>query len=260
MDTEVYLFPFNSKIIGHNNKELLVFLADSARHESVFQTLTTEFFNDLTIDFQDSEMLDNLIDSLNDYDTIKYIEYLHIYIYKVFSYLAKNYNARIFTIAFRLLVKAERNRFNYIKDKCKNADTQSLKDYYSQYECNLDLPAINEVCAKFNSQKIINITNAYNNVMTIDDGFIDDKYPINIIMLLHNGEYYGHIYTWLIRTNRTNVVFFIGIRSRVDNLFLLKCNLSIHYISSYLLEGVRRFALINNATWLMVFAPLGIMP
>ena len=44
-------------------------------------------------------------------------------------------------------------------------------------------------------------------------------------MLIYNNEYYGHIYTWTIES-KYRYSFAIGIRDRVENIFLRQCKIS----------------------------------
>ena len=99
------------------------------------------------------------------------------------------------------------------------------------------------------------LNNTYNDIV-----FMLNTFNIYVVMLLYNSIYYGHIYTWFIEKDDFKLCFFIGIRARVDNLFFRHCQQSISNISSYLLEGVRQFAISKDATLLLVVQPIGMMP
>ena len=75
------------------------------------------------------------------------------------------------------------------------------------------------------------------------------------IVLLYKGEYFGHIYTWLSPIDPITC-FAMGIRGRVDSVFRMD---KLQNVASYLLEGVRRFALANRATSIIITHPLNVM-
>jgi hypothetical protein len=77
------------------------------------------------------------------------------------------------------------------------------------------------------------------------------------VVLIYRGEYYGHIYTWISPVN-VDMCFAMGIRARVDNLFL-DANRRLMNISHILLEGVRRFALGMGCTSISVPRPFPVM-
>lgn len=93
----------------------------------------------------------------------------------------------------------------------------------------------------------------------IDVGLIDQDVFANLdwevetwaIVLLYQGEYYGHIYSWrsLVDPDRS---FAMGIRSRVDRVFLED---SLKNITAYLLEGARRLSQSQGSTTLTVTYP-----
>ena len=75
------------------------------------------------------------------------------------------------------------------------------------------------------------------------------------IVLLYKGEYFGHIYTWLSPIDSTTC-FAMGIRGRVDSVFRTD---KLQNVASYLLEGVRRFALAKGARSIIITHPLDVM-
>lgn len=112
-----------------------------------------------------------------------------------------------------------------------------------------------DLCNKFSKLKY-NI----NEALSRDRDFYNDipeekynNYPRNIVILIYNNEYYGHIYCWKVK----NLCFCIGIRARIDKIFIEN---SLKNISYYLLEGVRKFAIDNNCEKICVILPIGIMP
>lgn len=81
---------------------------------------------------------------------------------------------------------------------------------------------------------------------------------IYVVMIVLNGTYYGHIYT-RISSIEPSYCIAMGIRGRVDNLFLKAIGASISNISPLLLEGVRRFALVKGADKILIPYPLDVM-
>jgi hypothetical protein len=75
---------------------------------------------------------------------------------------------------------------------------------------------------------------------------------VHAIVVLCQGEYYGHIYVWV----REQTCSAIGIRSRIDLQFLRDTYTGIPKISELLLEGVRRFALLSGCERIVVPYPL----
>ena len=78
-----------------------------------------------------------------------------------------------------------------------------------------------------------------------------------IVLFDDNYIYHGHIYTWLSPVN-PKLTLALGIRTRVDSIFLPE-EKRIKNLSSYLLEGVRHFAFINNCDKILISQPLPIM-
>lgn len=73
------------------------------------------------------------------------------------------------------------------------------------------------------------------------------------VVLIHKGEYYGHIYTW----KYNNYCVAVGIRSRIDIAFLRATEEgALKNVANYLLEGVRRFAAINSCHQIVIPYPL----
>lgn len=83
------------------------------------------------------------------------------------------------------------------------------------------------------------------------DEFADYENPLYVLVLLHNDEYWGHTYVWLVE----DVCFFLGIRKRVDALFL-PTSLGVARI---MLEAAKQFALLRAAERLAVPSPLSSM-
>lgn len=72
------------------------------------------------------------------------------------------------------------------------------------------------------------------------------------VVLLLNGIYLGHIYTWVSPVD-PSYCFAMGIRARVDQVFLPE---SFKNVSHYLFEGVRKFAQSKGCQTIIVTFPM----
>jgi hypothetical protein len=105
-----------------------------------------------------------------------------------------------------------------------------------------------------NCMKFLPLVEAYSEVRNLDiralyqTGFDADLYAV---ILLYRNQYYGHIYTWLSPVD-PSICCFMGIRNRVDNVFLKDIGDQLANVSYYLVEGVRRFALFMHCDKLVV--------
>jgi len=79
-----------------------------------------------------------------------------------------------------------------------------------------------------------------------------------VIILIYNNLYYGHIYTWVSPVDPSYCLF-IGIRNRIDSIFIKQLPISLANVSSYLIEAVRLFALSKGCTQMVVVYPEPIM-
>jgi hypothetical protein len=77
-------------------------------------------------------------------------------------------------------------------------------------------------------------------------------------VLIHNGEYYGHVYTWT-SDKHFGTCYVEGIRARVDSHLLKGTDKELSNISHYLLEGIRRFAICNGCYDVMIISPFRVM-
>lgn len=106
-------------------------------------------------------------------------------------------------------------------------------------------------------------------VISRDEDAFSDRIGVDlyVIVMIYNGEYYGHIYVWKNDINPpmtqsqtitpNYACFAIGIRSRIDLLFLRKTYDNIpSRVSDYLLEGVKYFAIMNDCRAIVVPYPL----
>lgn len=113
-----------------------------------------------------------------------------------------------------------------------------------------------EACAKF----LLRI-NDFKEILSRDDdalNYTNILGDIYAVVLVYQGQYQGHIYTWLSPHDPTYCCA-MGIRNRIDTIFTLYSGDNISNVSSYLFEGVRRFALSKGASHLVVPYPRPIM-
>lgn len=135
----------------------------------------------------------------------------------------------------------------------KSKDNYTHEDYrYLDHE---------SLCNTF-TQKIIV---GYQDIFERDlEAFAQTDFNVDLyaVVLLNRGEYFGHVYTWISPEN-PNLAFCIGIRSRVDWIFYKskhgESTLVKTPISSLLFEGVRRFASIKGAKFMIIYQPLEVI-
>lgn len=147
---------------------------------------------------------------------------------------------------------------NLIKNSCENEENIRIFENKKYITGIYD----ERVHRKYNydkdkCDKFLKTIDSYMDIFARDNEALEQykfKNQIYAIVLLYNNEYYGHIYTW-ISYKRT---FAIGIRARVDNLFLPDEN-KLKNISYYLLEGVRNFSITMKTKSYNIVNPLPIM-
>lgn len=147
--------------------------------------------------------------------------------------------------------KEDHNITTIIQGADNSPDGQNI---IKNYPINQEM--IKNICQKFHRYSDDTIDVMRRDVLAINQR--DFNVEIYAVVLINNNQYYGHIYTWMSPTNN-NVSIAMGIRGRVDNLFLREIGEALPNVSSYLLEGVRRFALINGATKIIIPYPLDVM-
>lgn len=112
-----------------------------------------------------------------------------------------------------------------------------------------------ELCKKY-----IDRAYDYSEVFSRDqDAFEQENFNVKLyaIVLLRDNQYYGHIYTWLSPISST--VLAMGIRNRVDSIFIKGTEDDLPGVSRYLLEGVRQFALSKGSAIMSIVHPRPIM-
>ena len=85
----------------------------------------------------------------------------------------------------------------------------------------------------------------------------DNTSDLYAVVALYNNVYYGHVYLWLSEGQGTT--FMMGIRNRVDSVFIRGTADERRSIALLLLEGARRFALINGTYSLIIIDPFSVM-
>lgn len=87
----------------------------------------------------------------------------------------------------------------------------------------------------------------------------DFNVRINAVVLLDNKDhYYGHIYAWL-SPAKPNVCLAMGIRTRIDMLFLRHMGSTMRNLSHNLIDGVAAFAQKHGCDTVVITNPLPIM-
>jgi len=121
-----------------------------------------------------------------------------------------------------------------------------------------DLNLAKSVCKNYDSS---DFDRAQWDVLSRDQDALNNIEKFNnihaVVLLDLNNEYTGHIYTWLSPDNKHLLA--IGIRSRVDMLFLRAENKGMSNVSDYLLEGLRVFALKLGVIDIIIPRPLPVM-
>lgn len=131
---------------------------------------------------------------------------------------------------------------NYIDDKIVK-----VKNYY------INTKQKEEQCGKFLIRK-----SAYLDVFWKDDDVMNQKdwdVQTYAVVALYNNKYIGHIYTWVSPID-TTLCFAMGIRGRIDQIFAKE---RIRNVSTYLIEGVRRFAVAKECRMVIVTYPFATM-
>jgi hypothetical protein len=147
-----------------------------------------------------------------------------------------------------LVKQINRNFINYdkIKKSCENKrDIEIINNDISFFPYD----SCEELCNKF-----LTMAPGYEDTFIRDyEAIRQENFNVDIyaIVLLKNNTYYGHIYSWLSPIEKSFCIG-MGIRSKIDNLFINKLN----NISSYLLEGLRLFALHYNCDSIIINEPL----
>lgn len=137
-----------------------------------------------------------------------------------------------------------------------SSDDINLKDIIFTDLHEYQLTASRDILAEKFMRRIEDYTEVYSRDQDAFEQF-NFNVELNAIVLTYNGEYYGHIYCWISPIEK--IVLAMGIRNRVDNIFLKGTDKYLPDVSGYLLEGVRNFALSNGIDQMIIVTPLPIM-
>ena len=169
-------------------------------------------------------------------------------IYLSFGLLAEKFDYQVFRVMMKILTKLETNKVITLENIFKNRDETKLDNYIMTYlNTKCKITNFNEYANNFNN----NYGDLYlNDLFKFDLRFYNViKFNVDIIMMIFDNRYYGHIYTWFSPKVGSKYLFFIGIRSRIDNILLTECKKNVKGIAYYLLEGVERdmlYQLVNR--------------
>lgn len=108
-------------------------------------------------------------------------------------------------------------------------------------------------------KKFLSSIRSYTDVFSRDQDAFQPWYfnDIYAVVLLVNDVYYGHIYSWL--SPNKQILHSIGIRNRIDSLFLKDTELEVPNVSRYLLHGVRQLGISLNVLRCCIVQPLTVM-
>lgn len=135
----------------------------------------------------------------------------------------------------------------------KYPEIQTYNSNLSINKFNPDMVDRISQCVKFNTIYIDQLE-----VMSRDTDFFIHDFPnttYGIVLLNDDMEYYGHTYCWI----HKGEVFSMGIRNRIDSVFMKNTEKYIENVSYYLLEGVRQFTLRNGFKTFNIVSPLLVM-
>lgn len=102
----------------------------------------------------------------------------------------------------------------------------------------VELADKDEKCAKFK-----HIKRDYIETLSRDHDAIREHHgsPLYAVVCLYNGEYSGHVYAWK-SVNDSDKCLMMGIRNRVDTVFIKDTDQYLPSISKYLIMGVTKLA------------------
>ena len=147
-----------------------------------------------------------------------------------------------------------------LRGSCQDEEAPALTFYYHDGELTYREYTTDqnkkELCDKF-----LSIAGDYIEVLSRDQDALNQinfTVETNAVVLLYGGMYYGHIYSWVSPTN-PSICFAMGIRNRIDSVFVRETSEHLPNISGYLLEGVRRFAINKGCNKIFIVNPKPIM-
>ena len=107
-------------------------------------------------------------------------------------------------------------------------------------------------------KQFLSNASGYNDVFIRNQKVLNEKFAtkntvdIFAVVLLERNFYYGHVFCWF--SPDKSIIFMMGIQSNIINSLLEN---PIKGVSSYLLEAVRKFGLINGSKNISVPYPIG---
>lgn len=110
-------------------------------------------------------------------------------------------------------------------------------------------------------EKFIRFGGDYMEIYSRDeDAFEQDKFNIELyaVVLLVDGVYQGHIYAWQSPVDK-QYCFAMGIRNRIDTIFLKYTDQNVKNVSHYLVEGCRQLTLALGSSQCVIVYPKPIM-
>ena len=211
------------------------------------------------------------------YDVDEYLNSRNLDIYHAFNDL--DYESTLFLSLFLRLIETEKQKFLQLENFCEDEDFHG-----SLYKppCELSEEILQQNCKQFMKRK-----SEYSDVIERDKNYT--KYmkgrSINVVMLLYNGVYHAHVYSWEIVFDPLDFIFdfkpdlrrkrfryiqeyqgkkvtmMLGIRSRIESIFLASCGIQkVKGVAKLLLEGVRRHTVEVGSFLIIVPDPIGPMP
>ena len=206
-------------------------------------------------------------DELRHIDIDQYLYDIETDIYGAFDDF--EYEPLLFRALFIRLISDQKSLFKLISESCGH---RKESDIIPILPCEVDLNDLKTACKK-NDERY----HAMKDVLGRDNQFVSKNAPINVVMLLYNGQYYGHVFCWdlvfqikpdtqdprdyetLKYFNGSKLTFMLGIRSRIDSLFLSLCGINLKGVGLFLSEAVRRHAVANGSSMMIVPEPWGPM-
>jgi len=178
-------------------------------------------------------------------------------IYNIFN---KDMSADIFTAALYAIYKLESNARNIILQE-ENINKSSI------------LREANRVCPDSYKNLDIRILNSLADVYLRDNLLFSDNinelgvYP-NVLVLVINGLYAGHVYAWNISSkgehgtegNIYQVINVIGIRTSLFQLLIDQCELRQKSITSIFFDAIHKWAISKGSNYIRALQPIGPLP
>lgn len=199
-----------------------------------------------------------------------YLQSKNTDIYHVFSNL--EYEPILFRSLLLRLIETEKAKTKELERFCE--------DEIPGYEppCKLTEEVISNNCKQYVKRRV-----EIDDVLRRDEHYTFIDEVSNVVMLLYNDMYYGHVYSWDLKFDLSfvydfkpdinrgeykflrkfvgkKVTMMVGIRSRVESLFLRSCGIEVKNVAKRLLEAVRQHAMTVGSFMIAIPQPIGPMP